>query len=274
MKGFIYDGKSTDSILDSSSLGLCTFESIDTIVGTSRENISGDISILRSIANEYGTTSTPLTFDYALYKTNEEAFTDEEQIIIETWLTSPQFSKDLQIFDCNTKEITDTFCGKFLSTEWIPLPKGWAGIKFTFQNNSAYAKKHYDYSYTINNIKETTFLLNCESNELEKYIYPNLIIKKKEETGTISIQNVNDNKNEMTIRAYKELPMYFDCLHCIPKDETTNQVISYSDLGWTDVGDIYWFRLLPGLNEIIVSGGNVDIQISFDVPYKKVGGWL
>lgn len=272
MKGFIYDGKSTDSILSSSSLGLCAFDSLDTVIGTSRENISGDISILRPIANEYGTTSTPLSFDYALYKMNEDSFTDEEQRIIETWITSPQFSKDLQIFDYTTKETTDIFCGKFISTEWIPLPDGWAGVKFTFQNNSAYAKKHYDYKYDIE--LDNTIMLTCLSDELEKYVYPTIKVTKKEVTGNISIQNMSDNENKMTIKAYNDLPMQFDCLNCIPKDGTTNQIISYADLGWTDVGNIYWLRLLPGMNEINVSGGKFTLEVSFDAPYKKVGGWL
>ena len=67
--------------------------------------------------------------------------------------------------------------------------------------------------------------------------------------------------------------MIFDCLHCIPKDGTTSGIITYQDLGWDDVGNIYWPRLLPGRNTLRVEG-NVQITIEFDYPYTRVGGWL
>jgi len=67
--------------------------------------------------------------------------------------------------------------------------------------------------------------------------------------------------------------MVFDCAHCIPSDATTNGLISYADLGWTDVGNIYWLRLLHGINTLEVTG-NANITIAYSCPYKKVGGWL
>ena len=107
----------------------------------------------------------------------------------------------------------------------------------------------------------------------------------------MDIRNITDDDNTMSIRAYDRLEMTFDCQHCIPTDETTSGVISYADLGWDDVGNIYWLRLLPGDNEIEVSiylkenegtvdetrfdiESTADITISYRCPYKLVGGWL
>lgn len=270
MSGFIYNGKSTKDILESSELILVSFDSLNDIVGSERENIVGDITATRPIANEYGTKYSSLKFEYSLIKANGDTFTDDEQVIVERWLTSSKLSQDLKIINCN-ENITTIYCGKFTSTNWKPVSNGWAGVTFSFENNHAYPKKHFEHNYEIRT--SGTITLNCESDELEEYIYPVLTVTEPSETANVIIKNVTDNSNSMTIRAYDRLPMTFDCLHCIPKDATTNGIISYSDLGWTDVGDIYWLRLLPGTNEIQVTG-NADITISYDCPYKKVGGWL
>jgi len=50
-------------------------------------------------------------------------------------------------------------------------------------------------------------------------------------------------------------------------------IVKYKDLGWGDVGDIYWLRLLPGNNTLVLEG-DVALEISYYAPYKKVGGWL
>lgn len=270
MSGFIYNGQSTETILPSSKLMLCTFDDVDRVAGVERENIIGETTMTRPTANEYGTTSSPLLFEYALVKKNSKPFTDEEQISVERWITSPKFSRDLNIIDCEGN-ITTTYCGKFLSTEWVTCSGGYAGVVFSFQNNSAYPKKHYSKDFSISG--NGVINIKCESDELEEYVYPVLTVTEPSETATVIIKNVTDNSNTMTIRAYDSLPMIFDCLHCIPRDSTTNGIVSYEDLGWTDVGNIYWLRLLPGENTIEVTG-NAEITISYDVPVKRVGGWI
>jgi len=270
MSGFIYKGKSTESVISSSPLMLATFNFSDSMTGSKRENIIGNTTLTRPIPNEYGTQSSALTFEYALVKKTREPFTDEEQIIVETWLSSPKFSSGLQIIDCEGNEVC-TYCGKFTSTEWKPCCGGWAGVIFTFENNSAYPKRHFE--HTCNVTGSLKFDLNCQSDELEEFVYPVVEIFEPNETATVTIKNITDNNNTMTLRAFQRLPITLDCEHCIPTDKTTNGVISYSDLGWRDVGNIYWLRLYPGINEIEITG-NVEMTISYDAPYKKVGGWI
>lgn len=55
VKGFIYNGKSTKNIIPSSELTLGTFNNSDSVTGHQRDNIIGDTTISRPIANEYGT---------------------------------------------------------------------------------------------------------------------------------------------------------------------------------------------------------------------------
>lgn len=270
MSGFIYNGKNTRTILQSSALILCTFDAVDTVTGSSRENVVGEATISRSIANEFGTQYNPLSFQYALIKENGDIITDNEQRIIERWLTSAKMSKDLQIIDCSGN-ITCTYCGKFLSTEWVPMGRGWAGVKFSFQNNSAYPKKHFSKTYTITN--SGTISINCESDEYEEYVYPTLTIVEPNETANVTIKNVTDNNNTMNIKLYQNMAIIIDCLHCISKYRDTNDIVSFSTLGWQDVGNIYWLRLKPGINELQIIG-NVQITINYDYPYKRIGGWL
>lgn len=271
MNGFIYNGQSTKNIIGSSELILATFDSVDSVTGHERDNVSGEPTISRSIANEYGTQYQSLEFEYGLIKKNKSSFSTEEQRIVERWLTSPKLSQELQIIDCNGDLVDGIYHGKFLSTEWYPSKDGWVGLMFKFQNNTAYPTMHFSEMYQIRGMDIVT--INCPSDELEEYIYPIIKITEPTETAEVSIQNVTDNNNTMKIVARHALPMIFDCQHCIPSDGTSSGIFTYDDLGWTDVGNIYWLRLLPGDNTIRITG-NADITFEFDYPYKKVGGWL
>lgn len=270
MSGFIYKNKSTDTILSSSKLILVSFDVLDSIQGSDRESVTGESTLTRPISNEYGTTNKNLVFEYALVKSNYQPFTDDEQIIVERWLSSPKFSSDLNIIDCN-ENVTATYCGKFTQTTWRICGGGWAGVTFTFENNSAYPKRHFSNTYSITDGE--TININCETDELEEYIYPVISITQPNETASVTIKNITDNNNSFTINALDRLQIKIDCKHCILKDATTNGVINFNDLGWNDVGNIYWLRLLPGNNEIQITG-TCDIEISYDSSYKKVGGWL
>ena len=288
-KSFTYDGYSTENILPSSSLMLATFDGVSSLVGVSREISKGGITITRPTPNEYGTTSDHLSIEYCLIKSDFEPFSEEEQRLVERWLTAPKFSTDMVVYDTDNTEVC-TYRGLFTNTSWIPHPRGYAGVQFTFECNTAYPFKKYKKDYTIT--QSQTITLNCESDELNEYVYPVLTVMETSETAYVRVINKTDNDNAMNIRALDRLKMTFDCKHCIPTDETRSGVISYADLGWEDVGNIYWLRLLPGDNqiEIHVSNKNVDeetgevtwedinssaeISISYECPYKLVGGWL
>ena len=282
-KSFTYNGFSTKTILNKPLL-LATFDRVSTILGLSRDIQKGGTTITRPIANEYGTVANNASIEYCLVKSDFKPFTDEEQIDIERWLTSPKYSTDLVMYDMEDNEVC-IYCGLFTNTSWIPHSKGYVGIQFTFECNSAYPFKQYTKTYSITSPQ--TITVNCESDELNEYVYPILTVEEKQQTAFIDIKNITDDNNTMSIRAYDRLAMTFDCQHCIPTDETTNGVVSYADLGWNDVGNIYWLRLLPGNNELEISiytkdsegqrtdiTSTADITINYRCPYKLVGGWL
>lgn len=271
MAGFIYKGKSTETILSNTKLILVTTDTVDSVTGSDREEIAGDTTLTRPIANEYGMKNKALTFEYSLIKSNGTVFTEEEQIIVERWLSSPKFSSSLEIIDCNG-DVVCVYCGKFESTEWKCASGGYSVVTFSFVNNDSYPKKHFEHTYSV--AERDTIVVNCQSDELEEYIYPTITITEKAEPqSTATLLFETDDNNELTVNTLEGLNINIDSLHCIVNDGTLSGVISFKDLGWADMGNIYWPRLIPGENTIIVTG-NVDITISYDSPYKKVGGWL
>ena len=273
MSGFIYKNKSTDTILESTRLILVSFSQLESITGSSRESVVGNSTLTRQFPNEYGTMSSALTFNYALIKSDKTPFTVEEQIEVERWLSSPKYSSKLQIIDCDGIEDT-LYYGKFIKTDWYPCVGGWYGVAFTFENKHAYPHRHFEHTFNINGNDTITF--NCQSDELEEYIYPIVMITAQDSTEELTITNRTDNNNSISMRCLDRIENVMDCNLCMLYDRGNKNLIGFDDVGWSDVGNIYWIRLVPGENIFDITGatGTVQITFSYDAPYKKVGGWL
>ena len=303
MGGFIYRGKSTDTIL-SVPLVTGSFDGASNVVETETEHVTGETTITRFIPNEYGVKKNGMEITYGLFKDNGKAFTNEEQIIVERWLTSSKYSSDLVTFDTCTGEQIATYCGIFTHTEWLPGGDGWLGVTFTFKNNHPYAKKHYEYDLSVVKDEETEeypdnitttededgtiryhriIPVNPNTDEEEEYVYPTIRIEAVERNIELSIINRSDtylnSSNvrkswQFDIKPLRGLIAIIDCAHCLLRDETTNGVMNFADVGLGDVGNIYWLRLLPQTNRIeIVTTGECKIKLSFNSPDKNAGGW-
>lgn len=270
MSGFIYKNKSTETILSSSRLIIATFDEVNEVVGHERENVLGNNTLSRPIANEYGTLYNRVSFEYALIKENLEPFTDEEQKTVETWLSSPKYDSDIQLIDCYGYT-NNIYTGKFINTRWLTSAGGWVGVAFIFECNSPYPHVHYEHNYTITDTRVIT--LNCKSDELEEYTYPTLTLFASNGANTVLITNITDDDHSMSIDLPNRLNVVIDCHHCILSDGTTEGIVDFEDVGWADVGNIYWMRLLAGDNTITVNG-NCQLKIEYDAVSKKVGGWL
>ena len=269
MGGFIYNGKSTKNIL-SEELILATFDDDAVIPEVNRNLTASDKTISKSVQNEYGTIYDNLTITYGLVKKNGNRFSSDEQQIIERWITSPKTSIDLQIYD-DSDNVIEIYCGIFKNTKWQSLgtTNTWIGLMFEFDCNSAYGKKHFLQTYNLSSSQ--TITINNPSDELEEYTYPTITLLQSSDTiQTITFKNISDNDKAMNIQVKKNMKTIIDCQHCIIKDQVG--LITYEDLGWDDVGSIYWLRLLPGENQIEITG-NASITIEFDYPCKKIGRW-
>lgn len=266
MSSFTYKNKSTDTIL-SSPLCIAQPSYAEELTGLSREITAGTVTLTRPVPNYYGTTYTDtITFDITLFKENQEPFTITEQRTINAWLTSPKLPDYVEFNICDNEPIL--YRGLFTDVRWVP---GMRMANVTFKNDSSYCWEYFERFYQVRGSKD--IVINCDSDELEEYVYPTLFIKEPFETATVSIQSSTDNGNIMSVRAYDSLNMKFDCQKCIVTDATTNGIISYYDLGWVDVGSIYWLRLLPGANILKITG-DADITLSFYCPRKRLGGFV
>lgn len=269
MVGFIYNNKSTKNIL-SDELILATFDDDEVKPEINRNIISGESTIIRPISNEYGTTYDNLKITYGLIKKNGSYFSNEEQKLITRWLTSVKLSQDLKIID-QIGNVIETYSGIFTNITWhsLGIKNNWIGLMFEFTCNSAYGKKYFMQTYNV--LSNQTFVINNPSDELEEYIYPTITILQSSDTvQNISLNNISDNYKSMNINIKKNNKTIIDCHNCIIHDQAG--LITYEDLGWNDIGNIYWLKLLPGDNRIQING-NVSVTIEFEYPCKEIGGW-
>ena len=286
LAGFVYCGKSTETILYDSALILVSNNMIDTVVGLQRSKIQGEPTISRPIVNEYGTIGEHLVFSYCLMKLDGRPFTTEEQVTVERWLTSPKYSSELRIMDRDYNIYS--YYGLFTGTEWINGNEGFIMCMFTFQANGFYAYKHYTEKGTaeiydgkkLQSVEdEFDFVINCQTDELEEYVYPEIKItgvpSVQGNSASFTLKNATDNNNTIEVEVTGNEEIYLDCQHCLVKRLQEGEYVDlkYKDIGWNNLGKIYWPRLLPGKNTLHITG-KVRIEIDYTAPYKKVGGWL
>ena len=305
--GFRYNGFSTENIIGTKLMLMSMDGAIDRVDWTNRENMIGSTTVTRPIPNDYGTTYNLPEFTYGLMKADYEPFTTEEQVMVEAWLTSPKRSSFVEIWPDGCDEPAEgeevyRYFGKFTSTSYGLMSEGFYGVIFTFQSTSPYPLKHVEFTIdaTLNGGRttettdpetgETTtetipidepFVAPCYiySDEWEEYVYPTVTITNNDRTQEVTITQVTDKGNVMGIYADElgnvpRLDVTFDCQRCILSDDTGTAVINFSDIGWKDVGSIYWLRFLPRRINVLEIIGDASIKIAYDYPYKKVGGWL
>lgn len=262
---FKYDEKTSATVL-SVPLILCFFDYPEELTGFARETIKGETTINRSVPNQYGTKYvSPPKPEFALIKEDQSVFTDNEQRIINRWLTSPKLPKWLEFKKSDNE--TTIYQGTFTDARFKPALNP-IGVICQFEFSSPYAWNFQEEHFST----AGTYSIYVDSDETEEYVHPILTVKT-ETTTDITVKNITDNENSMNIHTYAKLPMTFDCKLCIPSDDTIQDVISYKDLGWEDVGNIYWLRLLPGENVIQITG-DADVRITYKCPHKKAGGFL
>ena len=292
MFSFEYAGQSTETII-STPLILVSTESLGNITGSSRSKVEGNITISRPITNEYGTTHDPLSFTYSLMKQDFEPFTEQEQITVERWLTSPKLSSELLITDCDYNVYS--YFGLFLSTEWVIGCGGYIMCTFTFQVNGRHAYRYVQATASAilpdpNSISSTGeedqfyLRINCETDELEEYVYPKFEVTAlgRSYNSSVTIQGLNEdsNNNSISITTQKYSTIVIDSQHCRIGEYVQGinnrynvKLFKFKEIGLDDVGNVYWPRLKPGMNEFFITGF-VSVRASFRIPVKKVGGWL
>ena len=293
MRYFTFIGKSCLDILGNGKpLMLVSMDGqADSVPGSEKKVITGDTSIYKTVANEYGNMyDDVLEFEYSLIKFNDEVITPEEQRKIETWLTSPKLSQYLQLYDitCDTNEMPKAssnpmaiYCGTFTETEWISQGDGYFGVTFTFQCDSPYAWQFHDEKrYTTGDDTSSIYVI---TDDTQDYVYPRIKFKAINDSGEsilhdieFEFTNTTDSDRGFKMKTQIGKTVVMDCRSCRVTDNAGN-LFSYDDLGWGDVGNVYWPRLVNGYNNFTVKsddGITIEMTISYMSPFKIVGGWL
>lgn len=268
MQRFNYNGKSSDTIL-SEPLYIGQYNNVlEEVPYKEKELVKGESTISRPIANEYGSKYSNVDpIPLCLFKDSGKTFSNAEIRLVERWLMSPQTSRELVAHECD--DTIFYYCGIFTSVKWKYGNGGICACELSFQNNSPWTYQKKTITASITGTK--TIHLLCDSDEEEMYTYPTIRITKKNATGKVYIKSVTDNNNLMTINCLQDLGMIINCSQNIIMDDTTKDLITYEDLGWSDIGNIYWFRLKSGDNEIVISG-DCSITFSYKERQRIVGG--
>lgn len=293
MRYFSYFGQSCLDVLgDGNPLVLVSMDgAVDDVPGSEKKVITGDTSIYKTVANEYGNMyDDVLEFEYTLIKFNDELITKEEQRKIETWLTSPKLSQYLQLFDatCDGDTLISSstpqaiYCGTFIETSWIPCADGYVGVTFTFQCDSSYAWQFHDETRFATGTDDDVALYIL-TDDTQDYVYPRIKFTMRndgEETIFHDVEftfvNNTDNDSGFTMITQIDKTVVMDCRSCRITDNAGN-LFSYDDIGWGDIGNVYWPRLVNGFNNFTVSteeNTTLEMNISYMSPMKIVGGWL
>ena len=111
-------------------------------------------------------------------------------------------------------------------------------------------------------------IINNTSDDINGYIYP-IIIIDPHSTGTVTLQNNSDisSNNILTINVLESDVITIDCRLCT--FSSLSGVISLSDLGFQDVGNVYIPKFKYGENNITLSG-DADFTFKWREP-RKVG---
>lgn len=265
-KSFIFNGQSSDMY----NIILASFRLPDTFeMGLSRSLITGEMNKYRTSRNYNGWKySDVLQFEFSIIKdpckTNDITFSRKEVRDINRWLLGSDIPSVLSFADdddepveyiCNITNVEDDLAqGKI------------AELRYSVECNSPYAYTPvqtfvYDVSDSL------TFDLNCDSDEVNGYVYPIITINPKS-SGVVIVTNNEENRC-ISIDAKRSLPIHINCQLQQFYDDIG--LLDFSDLGLEDESDIYIPRLKSG-NNIFSVTGNCTIKFSFRCP-RKVGAY-
>ena len=236
--------------------------------GLNREVVKSQSNKRKTRDNIYGTETTePIVFTFSLVKINGEEISRPESIRMNQWLTSSSLPQLLIFNDCDSyrlhyyavcTQINDFVIGGRL-----------VGKELRFETNSPYAfmdkiEKNFDVTDT------QTFYLNNTSDTYDGYFYPTITINTNTNDKVV-IENVTDKKSvtldftNVDADENGNKTVILSSENMILSDRN-NDLLYLSAVGWNEnyqsyvsstdsyMTNLYWFRLVNGLNEIKVTG--------------------
>lgn len=275
-KYFVYDNHSSEEY----ELIIASFEQNTEIpMGLSREILKGGTNRFRTFPNHMGTSySDVLIFNITLVKDPSKHdnqidmyFTEDEIDEINSWLTSSDYPILFHMYDYEEDIYKKyDYFGIFTDVQTECVAGYVVGLTFTFTTNSPYAftniiKKEFECS------GETNIVIDIKTSERKREIYPVITITPTGITSgreNITIKNVTDNNRTLSLNLLKE-PVTIDCAKSRIYDLVG--LLSFEDLGVSDIDYLYWLKLYHGENSLVVTG-NATITFEYREP-RKVGAY-
>ena len=280
---FYFNGRSL------SDYNACLYDGESDQMFPAREIIFTGLSSVDSKVNVFGTKYSDtlelhglICKDPDFYLTQEEReFTDFDIRNIKSWLMSPKLPMELIPYGIDMFASDVSYFGIFTEIQPFMVAGKVFGLYFTFKCNSPYGYSGlYTKEYDLSNAAVSEGSFYNSSDELCDYLYPQIKVYVSSRIGTLTIKNNTDNGNEMKVNLINCEYFVIDTYNMMVYDNKNNPIL-LCDLGWTGadaIGQkIYWFRLLPGENNLTfstsVSGSVEKIEISARF-VRKAGGFL
>ena len=296
-KYFTYNGKSSEEF----GLIIAGFQNVDTPLGLARDWSQSSLNKYRNRVNTYGINyNSTLSFriqlikDPCVYKTEEAMRLNRDDIRrITAWLTSPITPRLFHMHDfpnitqeAVTEEVENPDTGEMEEvTTVVDVDHGEAEYDYmglftnvTAQDNNVYSLEctfECNTPYALSQeqrviITDGSGVVNNPSDDLEDYVYPVIEIWPTNDiNSTYSIRLINETDDNKSITLNKmayHQKVTMDCQKMTVKTNSGN-LVSFEDLNVDVVDYIYWFRLLPGANNISVTG-DADVTFIFRYPVK------
>lgn len=138
----------------------------------------------------------------------------------------------------------------FYATFTADSPFGWTYPQTLTKN---YTASIVNDSFIINNLSDNT-----------AYLYPQLLITMNVFDGFLSLTNVDDNNRQFLIStlASNEVVTVNNDLQILTSSTSLNRLPNFN---------LNWFRLLPGVNHIQLSGNVTQVQFIYQFAVKMAG---
>lgn len=268
MKSFTYNGVSTNDIVDKPLL-IVQFDKETDINGFNREIVKGEKTLLRQETNHYGAMYSEDThYEFYLVKNDGSPFSEVEHRKINKWLCSPRLIKPLTGIGDDGETIV--YKGIFQNVGWKMITGNWDGIKCTFVCDVPFAWKKDSQAFTSSG--NLDIKINIPSDDSEYIIYPKIKLNSNTKQ-TVKITNITDNSNSFSILLNPNLPVTINCKYCMITDATSNGIINFDDLGWSNATKIYWLKLYDGINSLSING-SCTVEFEYEYPVMRAGDFV
>mgnify|MGYP000849429032 FL=1 len=211
-----------------------------------------------------------------MYVRDIDYFTSSDIRKISAWLTSPQYPRLFKFIgsDYFQEEIEYFATITSIETENVGFP---CELKFTVTCDAPFGYSPETIYQGVSRIvisdsgaigmEPYDVVINNNSDCYEDYIYPVIKLEITDDS-TINITNQTDN-GSISFDAKQGDHICIDSKMLKVYNYVTNKAIPLSQLGITDVANIYWPRLCYGENNIFITG-NANVTISYR-EYRKAG---